>query len=448
MIYEFKKLSIALILVIFCFLAQVWNLPVSTAQTKPLTYPEIITALNTKLPNSVFRTKTQLLEFLVTQIKERKVDKPLTSDLEAILRQAGATNELIVVIKQNSAAPSTPTPTSTPIPTPMPTPKLIAGGVVNGKAINLVKPKYPAPALAVGATGLVNVQVIIDENGNVISAKAVSGHVLLQEVAVAAAKETKFNPTILEGEKVRVSGVIAYNFTITKPSNPQAVNSVGIIFVLIQAGSFLQGSPKSEANRDEDELQYQVTITKQFYIGKYEVTQEQWEKVMGTNPSFFKNCPKCPVENVSWDDVQDFIKRLNQLGDGTYRLPTEAEWEYACRANTTTQFSFGDNESSIGQFAWLSENSQEKTHEVGTKQPNAWGLYDMHGNVWEWVQDWKGNYPGKAVTDPTGAPAGLDKIGRGGSWNFSGRYLRSANRFYYSPKNRYNYLGFRVVREY
>jgi TonB family protein len=435
-----KILSIVSLLTTFSFVSLFWHLPPSAAQTKPLTYPEIITALNTKLPNSVFKTKAQLLEFLTTQIKQRKVDKPLTGDFEGILRQAGATNELIEVIRQNSAAAAT--------PTPVPTPKLVAGGIVNSRAINLVKPPYPPPALAVGATGMVNVQVIIDENGNVTSAKAISGHVLLQEAAENAARETKFNPMVLSDEKVRVSGVIAYNFTITKPSNPQAVNSVGIIFVLIQAGSFLAGSPVSESDRDNDELQHQVTISKPFYLGKFEVTQEQWQKVMGNNPSFFKNCPKCPVENVSWEDVQDFVKRLNLLGEGKYRLPTEAEWEYACRAKSTTKFNFGENESMIGNFAWFSENSQEKTHEVGTKQPNAWGLYDMHGNVWEWVEDWKGNYPSNAVTDPIGAVQGSDKIGRGGSWNFSTRYLRSANRFYYSPKNRYNYLGVRIVREF
>ena len=435
-----------MVLVIFGLISITSLRLVSQAQLKPLTYPELITALNTRLPNSVFKNKTQLLNFLISQIRQRKVDKALTTEREELLREAGATEELIGVIRQNIAVAATAS-RSPAAKTPVNPPKLVSGGVVNGKAIELIKPIYPAAAIAAGASGAVNVQVTIDENGDVIDAKAVSGHVLLQEVAVTAARATKFTPTLLSGARVKVTGMIVYNFIA--PARPAAsyANTLGMEFVLIPAGSFMMGAAPSETDREDDEIQRQVTISRSFYLGKFEVTQEQWEKVMGNNPSYFKNCPKCPVESVSWDEAQNFILKLNARGEGKYRLPTEAEWEYAARARTATKFGFGENENLLGEYGWFAGNSQNKTQPVGSKLPNPWGLYDMHGNVWEWVGDWKGDYRPEAATDPTGPPSGVDKIGRGGGWNFSPQYLRSANRSYYSPKFRYNYLGLRLVRE-
>ena len=185
-------------------------------------------------------------------------------------------------------------------------------------------------------------------------------------------------------------------------------------------------------------------------MGVHEITQAQYEQVMGVNPSRFKGADN-PVENVSWDDAVEFCRRLSELpaekeAGNVYRLPTEAEWEYACRAGTTTMYSFGDDESKLGDCDWFSENSGTKTHPVGGKKPNAWGLYDMHGNVWEWCQDLYGDYPSGPVTDPTGPATGSDRVYRGGSWYGTAVYCRSANRHWYLPSYRSINLGFRVVR--
>ena len=243
-------------------------------------------------------------------------------------------------------------------------------------------------------------------------------------------------------------------------SGKEIKNSLGMEFVLVPAGSLIMGAPESEKDSIEDERpQHQVTISKDFYLGKYEVTQGQWQSLMGSNPSYFNNCgDNCPVENVSWDDVQEFIRKLNAKGEGTYRLPTEAEWEYSCRAGTT-----GEYAGNLDEMAWYYNNAgdrilneewtQEKlksnnnrTHKVGTKQPNSWGLYDMHGNVFEWVEDWYSKYPSEAKTDSRGPIAGADRIFRGGSFGFTAEYLRSAMRVYNSPSYRTGNLGFRLVK--
>jgi formylglycine-generating enzyme required for sulfatase activity len=190
---------------------------------------------------------------------------------------------------------------------------------------------------------------------------------------------------------------------------------------------------------------HQVTIDYSFYMGKYEVTQAQWQSVMGNNPSNFKDCGgNCPVEQVSWDDAQNFVNKLNEGNDGfRYRLPTEAEWEYACRAGTT-----GDYAGTLSEMAWFRENAGSKTHAVGGKQPNSWGLADMYGNVWEWCQDWYHETYDGAPTDGSAWLSGGGqkfRVMRGGSWNFDAPVLRSANRDRSSPVNRYFYIGFRVV---
>ena len=149
------------------------------------------------------------------------------------------------------------------------------------------------------------------------------------------------------------------------------------------------------------------------------MTQGQWQAVMGSNPSQFTGDPNRPVENVSWDDVQEFIRRLNaREGGATYRLPTEAEWEYAARAGTTTRWSFGDDASQLGRYAWHDGNAGGQTHPVGQLQPNPWGLYDMHGNVWEWVQDWYGKYASGTAVDPAGPSSGSYHVFRGGGWGY------------------------------
>jgi len=223
-------------------------------------------------------------------------------------------------------------------------------------------------------------------------------------------------------------------------------NGVALEMVWIPPGTFTMGSPESEQGRDNDEKEHRVTLTKGFWMGKFEVTQEQWQAVMGNNPSEFKGA-KLPVEQVSWDDCQSFLQNLNRVSGigrrvslGQFRLPTEAEWEYACRAGRTVPYA-GD----LAVMGWYDKISESKTHPGGQKQPNAWGLYDMHGNVWEWCQDRGGDYPGCAVTDPEGALSGSFRVFRGGSWDFTAVGCRSANRLRYVPIYRYDDLGVRVV---
>src|SRR5712691_1367091 len=173
-------------------------------------------------------------------------------------------------------------------------------------------------------------------------------------------------------------------------------------FVLIPAGEFMMSSNSGNSN---EKPVHQVRISTPFYLGQYEVTQGQWQTVRGQNPSRLKGDAMLPVESVSWEEVQEFLRRLNaREGGPKYRLPTEAEWEYAARAGTTTAYSFGDSERQLGEYAWYFDNAGNKTHPVGQKKPNAWDLYDMQGNVWEWVQDWymEGTYTSAAVTDPQG----------------------------------------------
>jgi formylglycine-generating enzyme required for sulfatase activity len=226
-------------------------------------------------------------------------------------------------------------------------------------------------------------------------------------------------------------------------------NSIGMEFVLIPAGTFMMGSPDSyAAARDSEKPAHRVTISRPFYLGKYAVTQEQWKAVMGTSPSRFTGDGNRPVECVSWDHAQEFIRRLNAKEGGmVYRLPTEAEWEYACRAGSQTAYSFGDDVGQLGGYAWYAENSGDTTHPVGQKQPNAWGLYDMHGNVCQWVQDWYGEYAPESVTDPQGPASGLHRVMRGGSWNFVAGFCPSACRLLAVPGARDVELGFRLVRE-
>ncbi|HDS45976.1 MAG TPA: formylglycine-generating enzyme family protein [Methanomicrobia archaeon] len=228
-------------------------------------------------------------------------------------------------------------------------------------------------------------------------------------------------------------------------------NSIGMEFVLIPAGAFEIGSPMNEAGRDDDEGSlHRVAFQHAFYMGAYEVTQAQWRAVMGSDPaSFFASDDNLPVEMVSWEDVQEFITKLNaKEGTDTYRLPSEAEWEYACRAGTTTRYSSGDSAVELDEYAWYADNSGTETHPVGEKKPNPWGLYDLHGNVWEWVQDlYHEGYNG-APTDGSaweGESSSL-RVYRGGSWRTVAAYCRSASRGCASPTIHCDDIGFRIVR--
>ena len=213
-------------------------------------------------------------------------------------------------------------------------------------------------------------------------------------------------------------------------------------FVRVPAGEFLMGSTSEEASSDEQPVT-RVRISRAFWLGRYEVTQAEWEAVMGRNPSGFDECgPDCPVENVSWEDAQEFIGRLNAaMGDERYRLPTEAEWEYAVRAGTS-----GGRYGNLDTIAWYEDNSGLRTHPVGQKAPNAWRLHDMLGNVWEWVGDWYGDYPGGEVTDPQGPASGSERVGRGGGWGIGARGCRASVRADVSSGARPGVLGFRLLR--
>jgi len=237
-----------------------------------------------------------------------------------------------------------------------------------------------------------------------------------------------------------------------KPSKEGFINSLGMKFVYIPPGTFMMGSPSDEPGRYDNETQHRVTISKPFYMQTTEITQAQWKAVMGSNPSKFTDCgDDCPVEQVSWDDVQGFIKKLNQKGEGTYRLPTEAEWEYAARAGTTTPFSFGnclsaDQANYDGKYpleGCAKGQYRKKTVPVESFAPNAWGLYDMHGNVWEWCADWKGDYPSGSVTNPPSS--GSAHVLRGGGWNRIARDCRAASRISFTPVNWYLLIGFRIA---
>jgi formylglycine-generating enzyme required for sulfatase activity len=262
---------------------------------------------------------------------------------------------------------------------------------------------------------------------------------------------------------VAVAGVIvlliAGIWLYISESRDAITNSIGMKFVLIPEGKFVMGSPPDEQGRKNDERQHEVNISKSFYLQVTEVSQRQWKKVMEEdNPSSFTDCgDDCPVEQVSWKDAQKFIRKLNQIeGTNKYRLPTEAEWEYACRAGTTTPFFTGDCISTDqanynGNYSGKNcpkGQYREKTVKVGSLQPNAWGLYDMHGNVWEWCQDWYHDYPSSPVVDPKGTDNSQICVMRGGSWNYEAWKIRSASRGGSGPDYRVDDVGFRVARDF
>jgi uncharacterized repeat protein (TIGR02543 family) len=276
-----------------------------------------------------------------------------------------------------------------------------------------------------------------------------------------------------------------YTEGITLYARWNIVSQTGHHLMQIPAGTFLMGSPANEPGRDTDEIQHQVTLTAGFYMGKYQVTQAQYQTVMESNPSYYSsngngasrvsglNTVNFPAEMVTWYDAIEFCNKLSVLEGLTpvytitgrtpasgypitnatvtpnlsatgYRLPTEAQWEYACRAGTTTAYNWGTN---TIDPTWAKNNfDQDRTTEVGRYDPNAWGLYDMHGNVWEWCWDRGGDYPEEAQTDPTGPVSGSSRVMRGGSIGIEGEYMRSARREANTPQTRNSSTGFRVVR--
>jgi len=230
-----------------------------------------------------------------------------------------------------------------------------------------------------------------------------------------------------------------------------------IEMVWINPGTFTMGSPDNESGREINEVPlHRVSIMRGFWLGKYELTQSQWESVMNTSPwegqVFVKKAPNHPAVYISWNDIQAFISKINDAEKAAiYRLPTEAEWEYSCRAGTENPHSFNYEKHKLEDHAWYGKNTYDLgnmyAHAVGQKLPNPWGLYDMHGNVWEWVQDYYGPYSDEVQTDPKGPDFGSNRIFRGGSFYYLANFTRSAYRGYNSPKHKLFNLGARLLRE-
>jgi formylglycine-generating enzyme required for sulfatase activity len=267
------------------------------------------------------------------------------------------------------------------------------------------------------------------------------------------------------------SGVLVLSAALAAmpSSGPQEITvklpgNVPLVLVRIPAGTFTMGSPIGERSREDDETQHQVTLTRDYYIGKYEVTQAQWQAIMGSDPSYFSSGGDYPVEQVSWNDItapDGFLARLNrhlagtgQPGAGRMRLPTEAEWERAARGGTTTRFSYGDVLdckdvcrpcATHSRYMWWCGDHPGRPAPVGGKQPNQYGVYDMHGNVWEWAQDRYGPFGASAQTDPTGPSRGLDRVVRGGGSEVPLANSRSAARRVRPPDDRWAHTGLRLA---
>ena len=261
---------------------------------------------------------------------------------------------------------------------------------------------------------------------------------------------------------LRLRSVAYFEMAISKMKSVDSSNSIETPMnpnpehlVWIKPGTFTMGSPIIEVDRLLNEgPPTQVKLSQGFWMSKFETNQTEYQSVIGTNPSYDKGDGNLPVEMVSWDDAINYCRKLAERERAVglpagyeYRLPTEAEWEYACRAGTTTRFGYGEDSgyAQLGDYAWYFSNSGNTTHPVGVKKPNAWGLYDMHGNVWEWCLDWYGDYLGGSMTDLRGSHAASNRVFRGGSWGGNGRGCRSAFRVGSWPGNRGNGIGFRSV---
>ena len=259
---------------------------------------------------------------------------------------------------------------------------------------------------------------------------------------------------ILEGQTATIAGVLTANTTVATNTASSlsgntitipVKNGISIDMVRVEAGTFTMGATSEmEDPYDWEKPTHQVTLTNDYYIGKYEVTQNLWKAVMGKNPSKFKG-DNLPVEQVSWNDCQKFISKLNNITGKTFRLPTEAEWEYAARGGKKSRGYQYSGSNNLSDVAWYVGNSWSKTHAVGSKQANELGIYDMSGNVWEWCQDWYGKYSSSSHTNPTGANSGSDRVFRGGGWDISARFCRSSYRYFITPDDHCYFLGFRLV---
>ena len=244
------------------------------------------------------------------------------------------------------------------------------------------------------------------------------------------------------------TGGVTQSATISDLETNDAWKTTHLVLKRIPAGTFQMGD-QTGAGYSWELPVHTVNITQAFYMGVFEVTQRQWYLVKGNWPSYFTTTPdRRPAEQVSWDDIKQsggFMDTLSSLASMSFRLPTEAEWEYCCKAGTSTNYSYGNTAN--GAWMWYGSNSGSQTHDVGTttSKPNPWGLYDMHGNVWEWCEDWYGSYPSGTVNDPTGPGSGSYRVLRGGSWSYNAANCSSAGRTNDEPSYRNNHIGFRVA---
>ena len=256
--------------------------------------------------------------------------------------------------------------------------------------------------------------------------------------------------------KTLITFAIAFAFTAISFANCGVVSAAEIVntpdsippieMVFVEGGTFQMGATSEQgSDADADERPVHTVTLSSFYIGKTEVTQNLWMAVMGGNPSYFKKGGNYPVESVSWDDIQEFLKKLNAATGKMYRLPIEAEWEYAARGGSKSSGYKYSGSNNIGDVAWYNDNSSNETHLVASKAPNELGIYDMSGNVWEWCQDWYGNYTSSTQTNPQGASSGSDRVLRGGSWSYGAKICRVSFRNGNGPDIRFNDSGFRLV---
>ena len=266
-----------------------------------------------------------------------------------------------------------------------------------------------------------------------------------QAAKPSSAKKTNQSAKPNNGHRSNAASTSASSSRQSISSQTFTANGVSFDMMYVKGGTFIMGATSEQgSDADSDEKPTHRVTLSNFYIGKYEVTQALWEAVMGSNPSNWKGA-NLPVETVSWDDCQTFIRKLNALTGKNFRLPTEAEWEFAARGGNNSRGYKYAGSNNIGDVAWYDDNSGSKTHVVGTKSPNELGIYDMSGNVWEWCQDWYGSYSSASQTNPTGASSGSYRVLRGGSWvNYAG-CCRSSDRHNYAPGGRFSYCGLRLV---
>jgi formylglycine-generating enzyme required for sulfatase activity len=307
---------------------------------------------------------------------------------------------------------------------------------------------------------LVRAEFEIDKSGKPINIFTKASHPRIAEEAKNILKSLPdMRPATQRGRAVAVKLANQFSVDLSKlkeqakekpKSLPSSIYRLLKDIVYVRGGTFTMGCTSEQNDCEDDEKPAHPVTLSSFNMGKYEVTQSQWQAVMGSNPSSFKGCGECPVDKVSWNDIQEFIRKLQKLTGKRFRLPTEAEWEFAARGGTRSrgyQYAGGDNLNSV---AWFEDNSNQKTHPVGQKAPgqkapNELGLYDMSGNVWEWCNDWHGGYDNSPSTNPKGPSSGAYRVLRGGSWDDSAPYCRVAFRYYDVPSGRDYRHGFRVV---